>query len=97
MTDFVNARRKMVESQLRTENVTDRRVLAAMGAVPREDFVPARLRPLAYIDRDFTLKEWNLNRPGNQTAKRTNWQKPRVSPDVHQICNWYRKESAYPI
>ena len=57
MTDFEDARRKMVESQLRTENVTDRGLLAAMGAVPREVFVPARLRSLAYIDRDLTLKE----------------------------------------
>jgi protein-L-isoaspartate(D-aspartate) O-methyltransferase len=47
----------MVDSQLRTENVTDHAVLAAMGEVPREAFVPPQLRPLAYLDRDIRLKE----------------------------------------
>jgi protein-L-isoaspartate(D-aspartate) O-methyltransferase len=57
MEDFADARRKMVDSQLRTENVTDHAVLDAMGAVPREAFVPPHLRPLAYLDRDIALKE----------------------------------------
>jgi protein-L-isoaspartate(D-aspartate) O-methyltransferase len=57
MEDFDAARRKMVDSQLRTENVTDYAVLAAMGETPRERFVPARLRPLAYLDEDLEVKE----------------------------------------
>lgn len=56
MEDFAVARRKMVDSQLRTENVTDNEVLAAMGAVPREIFVPPHQRPLAYVDTDIALK-----------------------------------------
>jgi protein-L-isoaspartate(D-aspartate) O-methyltransferase len=55
MTDFAAQRTKMVESQIRTEDVTDYRVLAAMGAVPRERFVPENLRTLAYIDEDLLL------------------------------------------
>jgi protein-L-isoaspartate(D-aspartate) O-methyltransferase len=43
-------RRAMVESQLRTTGVNDARVLAAMGAVAREDFVPAERCSLAYAD-----------------------------------------------
>ncbi|GLQ57908.1 protein-L-isoaspartate O-methyltransferase family protein [Devosia nitrariae] len=50
MVDFEHARRAMVDSQLRTTNVTDRRILAAMGRIPRENFVPEARRPIAYID-----------------------------------------------
>lgn len=50
MIDFEAARRIMVDNQLRTSNVTDRRVLQAMGTVPRERFVPAERRALAYAD-----------------------------------------------
>ncbi len=55
MIDFEFARRLMVDNQLRTSNVTDRRVLAAMGQVPRERFLPAPLQALAYIDEDLPL------------------------------------------
>jgi protein-L-isoaspartate(D-aspartate) O-methyltransferase len=50
MADFAGARRKMVDNQLRTSNITDRRLLAAMDEVPRELFLPAERRPLAYAD-----------------------------------------------
>lgn len=40
----------MIDSQLRTVGVTDAGVLAAMAAVPREDFVPPSLAGLAYAD-----------------------------------------------
>ena len=50
MPDFEHARRTMVDNQLRTSNVTDRRVLAAFGDVPRERFVPAERQALAYVD-----------------------------------------------
>jgi protein-L-isoaspartate(D-aspartate) O-methyltransferase len=43
-------RQTMIDSQLRTVGVIDAMVLAAMAAVPREAFVPARLRGLAYAD-----------------------------------------------
>ena len=57
MEDFADARRKMVDSQLRTEGVTDRDLLAAMGAVPRELFVAPGQRPLAYVDSDIPMRE----------------------------------------
>ena len=53
--DFAQARVAMVESQLRPQGVTDAATLAAMGEVPREEFVPAEARPLAYIDRALPL------------------------------------------
>jgi protein-L-isoaspartate(D-aspartate) O-methyltransferase len=43
-------RARMVEQQLRQRRVVDERVLAAMGHVPRERFVPALLRAHAYDD-----------------------------------------------
>jgi protein-L-isoaspartate(D-aspartate) O-methyltransferase len=53
--DFAAARRAMVESQLRPTGVTDPAVIAAMGEVERERFVPEEARPLAYGDRAVPL------------------------------------------
>ncbi|KFC69971.1 Protein-L-isoaspartate O-methyltransferase [Devosia sp. LC5] len=50
MVDYERARRFMVDNQLRTSHVTDRRILAEMGRLPRELFVPESRRSLAYID-----------------------------------------------
>lgn len=52
---FATARRSMIDSQLRTSGVTEAAVIAAMGALPREDFVPAAARGHAYIDRAIPL------------------------------------------
>jgi protein-L-isoaspartate(D-aspartate) O-methyltransferase len=43
-------RAEMVERQLRRRGIDDERVLAAMGRVPRELFVPQDLREAAYAD-----------------------------------------------
>lgn len=45
----------MVESQLRTSDVDDVRVIAAMAKLPREDYVPVERRAMAYIDRPVPL------------------------------------------
>ena len=47
---FRDMRRAMVASQLRTTGVSDPRVVAAMGAVPREKFVPEQRLAIAYAD-----------------------------------------------
>ncbi len=49
-TDFERQRLAMVESQVRPNNVTDRRLLVALRGLPRESFVPPALRALAYMD-----------------------------------------------
>jgi len=49
------ARLNMVESQLRTNKVTNAELLAAFEAVPRELFVPEALRGIAYVDEDIPL------------------------------------------
>lgn len=55
MTDFSQSRRKMVDNQLRTNDVTDHRILDAMEEVPRERFVPASRKAVAYIDEDLQI------------------------------------------
>jgi protein-L-isoaspartate(D-aspartate) O-methyltransferase len=55
MIDFERARKAMVDNQLRTSSITDRRLLGAMGEVPRELFVPEARRSLAYIDEAHAL------------------------------------------
>lgn len=50
MKDFDRAREEMVRWQLAERGIADRRVLAAMGSVPREDFLPWGMRGFAYED-----------------------------------------------
>lgn len=66
MTDFTSARLNMVESQVRPNGITDRRIIAAIEAVPREDFVPDDRRALAYMDEDVTLEP--ADRAGGRRA-----------------------------
>jgi protein-L-isoaspartate(D-aspartate) O-methyltransferase len=55
MTDFATARRHMVDGQVRTADVTDLRILAAMLETPRENFVPPASAGLAYLDLDLSV------------------------------------------
>jgi protein-L-isoaspartate(D-aspartate) O-methyltransferase len=57
MTEFAAARRMMVDGQVRTADVTDLRLLAALQDVPRERFVPPAMAGLAYLDRDVPAGE----------------------------------------
>jgi protein-L-isoaspartate(D-aspartate) O-methyltransferase len=62
--NFEEMRRVMVATQLRTTGVNDPGVLAAMGAVPRERFVPAERAAIAYADGLIPLGSGrNLNTP----------------------------------
>ena len=53
--DFADARRLMVESQIRPRGVTDPAVLAALETVPRHLFVPPGERGQAYSDRPLPI------------------------------------------
>lgn len=55
MTDFVLARRNMVDGQLRPNRVTNAQLLAAIGDLPRERFLPTGLQSVAYADDDVPL------------------------------------------
>ncbi len=53
--NYAIQRKNMVESQVRPSDVTDRRIIRAMLELPREEFVPERVRDLAYMDGPVPL------------------------------------------
>ncbi len=55
--EYESARQAMVKMQLRRRHVSDERVLAAMGAVPRHEFVAAEFRSRAYEDAPLPIGE----------------------------------------
>ena len=62
VADLAAARLNMVESQVRTNDVTDVRIHDAMRNIPREDFCPAGRGYLAYADTEveFAPGRWLL-------------------------------------
>lgn len=62
MADFTAARLNMVESQVRTADVTDVRLHDAMRALPRERFLPETKTHLAYadIEAEYAPGRWLL-------------------------------------
>jgi len=64
MSDFARARLRMVERQLKARGIEDERVLAAMGEVPREAFLPEELRDRAYEDSALPIgAEQTISQP----------------------------------
>lgn len=57
MSDFVQARRAMVNSQVRINDVTDYRIQDAMLELPRELFVPRSKQAKAYGDAEVEVAE----------------------------------------
>jgi protein-L-isoaspartate(D-aspartate) O-methyltransferase len=53
--DYAAARQHMIDSQIRTNEVTDSTVIGALAALPRELFVADSYRKLAYIDRPVPM------------------------------------------
>lgn len=60
MFDFSAARDHMVESQIRTSDVTDLEVLRAFRLISRENFVPKAQQALAYGDAHVDLGDGRL-------------------------------------
>lgn len=52
---YAKARFNMVESQIRTNKVTDTRLLAVMSQMPRQIFVPGALAGVAYVDKSLRI------------------------------------------
>jgi len=69
MTDFAAARRMMVDGQVRTSDVTDPRIIAAMLELPRERFVPAANADLAYLDFDVPVTQAERGKPARRLLK----------------------------
>jgi protein-L-isoaspartate(D-aspartate) O-methyltransferase len=55
MTDFALARRNMVDGQLRPNRVNNAQLLAVVGELPRERFLPEGMKSVAYSDEDVPL------------------------------------------
>ena len=57
MYDYAKARLAMVNSQIRPSDVTDHRIQDAMGAIPRELFLPKSQLSKAYADAEVALND----------------------------------------
>jgi protein-L-isoaspartate(D-aspartate) O-methyltransferase len=55
MTNFETLRQRMVDGQIRVNDVTDHDLIAAFSKTPRELFVPSGQKPFAYGDRDIPI------------------------------------------
>jgi protein-L-isoaspartate(D-aspartate) O-methyltransferase len=53
--DYAAARQHMIDSQIKTNKVTNPSVIEALAALPREAFVDEAQRKLAYIDRPIAI------------------------------------------
>ena len=62
MIDYEKARQTMVDCQVRPSDVTNHDVIAAFLSVPREAFISAAQKPLAYIDEDLPLNAHGSSR-----------------------------------
>ena len=69
MTDFAAARRMMVDGQVRTSDVTDPRIIAAMLELPRERFVLQTKADLAYLDFDVPVTQAQHGKPARRLLK----------------------------
>jgi protein-L-isoaspartate(D-aspartate) O-methyltransferase len=55
VTDFAKRRTMMVDTQVRPSDVTKFPIIDAMLSIPREEFVPARLREAAYVGENLEI------------------------------------------
>lgn len=67
--NFETMRAAMVSNQLRTSAVSDAQVVEAMGAVPREAFMPADRTDLAYIDTPVAVGDGRSINPPLVTGR----------------------------
>ncbi|HSC47621.1 MAG TPA: protein-L-isoaspartate O-methyltransferase [Gammaproteobacteria bacterium] len=83
--DMQSARNQMVQQQVRAWDVLDLRVLTVLENLPREQFVPPRLRNLAYADTNIPL--------GHGEVMMT----PKLEGRVLQALNPQSSESALEV
>lgn len=83
--DTAKARKHMVDSQVRPNDVTDFALQGAMLKLPRERFVPADKRALAYVEQDVPLFDgrWLLKaRDFSKLINEANIQKDDLVLDI---------------
>ena len=81
MTDFAAARANMVDGQVRTNNVTDLRVIAAMREVPRERFLPPASAGIAQSVEHRTQNPGVPSSIVHSTAP--SWPNPQTNPSAY--------------
>ena len=80
-----DARRAMVELQLKRRGITDPRVLAAMGKVPRHRFVPAAMSSLAYGDHPLPIGDDQTISQPYIVALMTEWAEIKPGDKVLEV------------
>jgi protein-L-isoaspartate(D-aspartate) O-methyltransferase len=85
MTDFAAARRTMVDGQLRTFDITDQNVLAAVLAIPRERFVPLAAAGIAYQDSEIVVGGHGHRRMLKPMVLAKMLQSAEISPSDHVL------------
>jgi protein-L-isoaspartate(D-aspartate) O-methyltransferase len=78
--NFAVARHNMVEQQIRPWEVLDQRVLSLIDHSPREDYVPAQYRNLAYVDMNIPLGHGQVMMPPKLEARARLLQELAVQP-----------------
>lgn len=79
------ARARMVKEQLQARDITDPRVLAAMGQVPRERFVPVWLAPFAYADQALPIGQGQTISQPYIVALMSQWAEVRPGDKVLEV------------
>lgn len=69
MTDFAARRTMMVDTQVRPNDVTKFPIIEAMLTIPREDFVPASRRAVAYSGENLPLSDKRVMLEARTLAK----------------------------
>jgi protein-L-isoaspartate(D-aspartate) O-methyltransferase len=78
-------RATMVAKQLRSRGIADERVLAAMGDIPREHFVPVERRSLAYADEALPIESGQTISQPFIVARMTELLAPRPGDRVLEV------------
>jgi protein-L-isoaspartate(D-aspartate) O-methyltransferase len=78
-------RQQMVTQQLQGRDITNPRVLAAMGTVPRHRFVPDCLAPLAYRDHPLPIGQGQTISQPYIVALMTQWAKVQPGDKVLEV------------
>ncbi|MBM4284456.1 MAG: protein-L-isoaspartate(D-aspartate) O-methyltransferase [Deltaproteobacteria bacterium] len=78
-------RERMVARQLKGRDITDPRVLAAMGRVPRHRFVPEHLAPLAYSDMPLPIGSGQTISQPYIVALMTQWAEVKTGDKVLEV------------
>src|SRR5450432_3894302 len=82
---FAEARRQMVSAQLVARGITDARVLAAMGTVPRHLFVAPALADEAYADKPLPIGFGQTISQPFMVARATELAAPREGDRVLEV------------